>query len=281
MSWVRLDDLFGDHPKIEELTDPAFRLHIRAACYSSRHNLGGLVPRGALDGLARGKKWSSLVDELTSCVIPKKGPLWERRDDGHFQIHDFAQFNFTTVEAGAHQDEIRRKRQEAGRAGGKKSAESRQRCGPSQPTKPSKPEANASKQTRSKPEANPKQTLRSKTKQNEAPIPIPSASNEAVVEATAAANPKQSGEAKVRIHPRWKPSADTLSALEVQMIDAWAIPVLLGRFTAHFSVTQETDTEPGWNQRFAKWASRDWNDPRRRPKQTEANPTGPITEDEL
>ena len=187
MTWVRFDDQFGDHPKIEELSDAAFRLHIRASCYSAKFGLGGVVPKGALAGLARGKRWQRLVAELRRCVIPKKGPLWDQRDDGHFQIHDFGEFNFSAEEEEERAAILREKRREAGRRGGKKSAETRRSSvGSAQPTsKPSDTELEASSEA--KPEAiasaNSKQNASKQTqansKQNEPPIPIPFASSEA------------------------------------------------------------------------------------------------------
>ncbi|MGB1276937.1 MAG: hypothetical protein ACPG77_14420, partial [Nannocystaceae bacterium] len=117
MSWVRVDDNLGDHPKLEELSDAAFRLHIRAMCWSQRHATGGRVPDGSLPGLARGKAIKRLTTELQTCVpIPGKAPLWERVEGG-WQMHDWGDFNSTAEQADERKAEIRRKRQEAGRQG--------------------------------------------------------------------------------------------------------------------------------------------------------------------
>ena len=59
------------------------------------------------------------------------------------------------------------------------------------------------------------------------------------------------------------------------MIPRWAIEAISGRFRAHFAADQnEKRAEHEWNQSFAKWVARDWNDPKRRPVREEPSKSG-------
>ena len=81
MTWVKLDDGFADHPKIERLSADAFRAFVHSLCYSSRHLTDGHIPDAALQRIAR----RSAVRELEGCG------LWERNGDG-IVIHDYLEF---------------------------------------------------------------------------------------------------------------------------------------------------------------------------------------------
>ncbi len=52
MTWVRLDDGFADHPKLEQISDYAFRLHVSAMCWSSRRGTDGRISKRDLYTLA-------------------------------------------------------------------------------------------------------------------------------------------------------------------------------------------------------------------------------------
>ena len=81
MTWVKLDDGFADHPKIERLSSDAFRAFVRSLCYASRHLTDGRIPDAALRILAR----RAIIREL------EVSGLWERNGDG-IVIHDYLEF---------------------------------------------------------------------------------------------------------------------------------------------------------------------------------------------
>lgn len=56
MAWLRIDDRFASHPKIGELSDREFRVHVRVLCYCALHQTGGSIPASAyaeVPGLTR------------------------------------------------------------------------------------------------------------------------------------------------------------------------------------------------------------------------------------
>ena len=83
MGWLRLDDRFPDNPKVEMLTDRAFRLHIRGLCYCSEHLTDGGVPRTVA------RRWGSPKHFLE--LIASR--IWEDGTDGRYHIHDYLEYN--------------------------------------------------------------------------------------------------------------------------------------------------------------------------------------------
>lgn len=81
MTWVRLDDNFADHPKVDGLSDGAFRLHVAALCHSGRYLTDGAVT-------------AATARRLTPYYKPKQpaelvgAGLWEETRDG-WAIHDY------------------------------------------------------------------------------------------------------------------------------------------------------------------------------------------------
>src|SRR5262245_15432421 len=88
VSYVQLDDNFATHPKIEELTDREFRVHVRALCYCARHRTNGRLPV------------SSAIRGMNEKVIARMLDLglWEFHSGEGLGIHDFAEFNGTALE---------------------------------------------------------------------------------------------------------------------------------------------------------------------------------------
>lgn len=104
MSWLTLDDNMPDHPKIRGLTDRAFRLHVYALCYCSRHLTDGVIPASACRGVVDNS--SRYCREL----VAKK--LWQSRGEV-FEIHDYLDWNKSRAEV----ENQRKLNQEAGRKG--------------------------------------------------------------------------------------------------------------------------------------------------------------------
>ncbi len=90
MGWVYLDDRFTEHPKVQALSDAAFRLHVAALCMARRDmsaRCPGGVNRVALPSLARGsRRRAQWAAELV------RAGLWETHPDG-WVIHDWAEWN--------------------------------------------------------------------------------------------------------------------------------------------------------------------------------------------
>lgn len=87
MPWVKLDDHFPDHPKVESLSDGAFRLHVSGMCHAARHLSDGRIRPGRVSRLMDGYKPRYLDELLTAGV-------WERNGTGYL-IHDFTEWNKT------------------------------------------------------------------------------------------------------------------------------------------------------------------------------------------
>jgi hypothetical protein len=121
MPFIRLSDNYIDHPKIEPLSDGAFRLWHEMLAYSRRHQTDGLVPRTTLLGLKSYK--SKRLDELMSDT--RNGlpiiPLIAKVDGFGFKLHDYLQWNPSKdeendrrAEAKARMRDTRERRKEVG-----------------------------------------------------------------------------------------------------------------------------------------------------------------------
>ncbi len=87
MGWLRLDDAFGDHPKIAGLSARAFKAHVLGLLYCARQRTDGFVP-AALAPTGR------LLHELTTAG------LWTATRRG-YTIHDFLEYNPSRAETDA------------------------------------------------------------------------------------------------------------------------------------------------------------------------------------
>lgn len=104
MTWVRIDDEFGEHPKIAALSSPAFRAHVLALCYCNRNLTDGYIP------LSVAKMLTGSARRLTELV---EGELWERDENGGYQIHDYLEYNPPREWV----EDQRKKRSDAGKKG--------------------------------------------------------------------------------------------------------------------------------------------------------------------
>lgn len=83
VSWARLDDGFPDHPKIEGLSDRAFRAHVTAICYCAANLTDGFVSETAAK---RCRIRPQTADKLIAAG------LWKRTVNG-WQINDYLDYN--------------------------------------------------------------------------------------------------------------------------------------------------------------------------------------------
>jgi len=146
MPWAKLDDQFFFNRKVTQCDGYARSFHVAGIVYCSGQLTDGFVPKAAVT-LVFGMTGFDFDKQMLEQVLEQllDTGLWERCNGG-YQIHDYLEYNPTREEAIATRDA----RAEAGRRGGKASAERR--------------EANA--------QANSQQML----KQNPTPSPSPSPS---------------------------------------------------------------------------------------------------------
>jgi hypothetical protein len=85
MPYLMMDDNFADHPKIDGLSDGAFRLHVAAMCYAAKHLTDGAIPAVRVPRLTPRYR-PALLKELL------KIGLWVEHDQD-YRIHDFLQWN--------------------------------------------------------------------------------------------------------------------------------------------------------------------------------------------
>ena len=98
MPYLNTDDGFPDHPKVEQLSDAAYRLHSCGMHYAAKHLTDGLIPERRVRRLVPRFRTSAL-DELLA------GEVWHlggqgcgtktclKGDEGEYVVHDFLQWN--------------------------------------------------------------------------------------------------------------------------------------------------------------------------------------------
>lgn len=87
MSWACLDDGFADHPKVLGLSDPSFRLHVAAMCWSARRGTDGVIEQIDLRVLIAMVRGEPKISEL------EEAELWDPRPEGGWTIHDWHKYN--------------------------------------------------------------------------------------------------------------------------------------------------------------------------------------------
>lgn len=102
MTWVKLDDGFYDHPKVEDLTLAAVGLWTLCASYCGKHLSNGYVSYARVSRLGG---TDDLIDELVDAG------LWEHTDRG-IQFHDWDKYQPTrqSVEDKRAQDRERQRK---------------------------------------------------------------------------------------------------------------------------------------------------------------------------
>ena len=97
MPYLNLDDNYPDHPKVEALSDAAYRFHGACLFYAVRFRLDGYLTIGQLRARPR---WSrrSEGELIDGDLLHAPGDLCESKDcppdDGtRYRLHDFLQWN--------------------------------------------------------------------------------------------------------------------------------------------------------------------------------------------
>lgn len=101
MPWVRLDDHFDEHRKVEPLSDGAFRAFVESLCVSNRN-----LHDGYFEQAAAHKRWPRrAIKELVS-----RG-LWDVVEGG-YQVHDYTQYQMSSDQILAERAAARQRMQE-------------------------------------------------------------------------------------------------------------------------------------------------------------------------
>ena len=99
MSWTNIDDRIMSHPKMKRATklrgDAAWCMWSRGLVYTNAYDLDGRVPRDVIDELTTDRKPFDVAQTLVDVG------LWESRDDGDYQVHDFADYNDSRLDRDA------------------------------------------------------------------------------------------------------------------------------------------------------------------------------------
>lgn len=85
MPWLRIEDNFAEHPKVIDLSDAAFRLHVTALCHCARNLTDGFMSDKAIRHAAA-KTATPMVRELVGAK------LWIRTAGGYV-VHDYLKYN--------------------------------------------------------------------------------------------------------------------------------------------------------------------------------------------
>lgn len=85
MPYLNLDDNFADHPKVDALTDGAFRLHVAGLCYCAKNTTNGVVEAYRVPRLTRTYKKTQVTELMNA-------RLWMPHSMG-FEIHDYLDWN--------------------------------------------------------------------------------------------------------------------------------------------------------------------------------------------
>jgi hypothetical protein len=103
--WVAFHDEMDEHPKVEPLTDAAYRAWHRLIFYCHRRNLDGRIPKHRWDALRQ-----SIRTELTKVQPGQKWPLVDVSDATGAVLHDYLDWQRSA-------DEIDAARQDASKGG--------------------------------------------------------------------------------------------------------------------------------------------------------------------
>ena len=94
MPWLRIDDGFTEHEKVEGLSDRAFRLHVHALCLCAR-----LLTDGRVSDTNLGKLAAALhTRDVTRYVAELVGArLWSAHNRGGYKIKDYLDYNPSSI----------------------------------------------------------------------------------------------------------------------------------------------------------------------------------------
>lgn len=114
MPWVRFDDNTPDNPKIDALSDQAFRLWFNSICYANRNLTDGFVPTARVPRLTSNYKHAYMAELI-------EAGRWHKEHDG-IRIHDYLNSQFSAAQIAEQREREREKKARQRAAGGRKTA---------------------------------------------------------------------------------------------------------------------------------------------------------------
>jgi len=97
MPYLNLDDNYPDHPKVEALSDAAYRFHGACMFYAARFQLDGYLRQAQLRGR---RNWSTKTERelVNERLLHPPGDVCESQkcpldDEERYRLHDFFQWN--------------------------------------------------------------------------------------------------------------------------------------------------------------------------------------------
>lgn len=98
MAYLNTDDQYPEHPKVEPLTDGAYRLHSSAMHYAARHLTDGAVPAAKLRRLVPHYRGTQLVELVAAGLLHPPGEACDTKlcrpgGDDEYVLHDFLEWN--------------------------------------------------------------------------------------------------------------------------------------------------------------------------------------------
>lgn len=96
--YLNVDDEFPDHPKVDALSDGAFRLHVAGMAYGAKNLSDGIVPEGRVARLTPGYRPAQLAELVKARVWHRGGQGCATEtclagQAGEYVVHDFLQWN--------------------------------------------------------------------------------------------------------------------------------------------------------------------------------------------
>jgi len=98
MAWLKIDDGFAEHPRVEKLSSRAFRLHVTALCQCARKLTDGHIT----DTDARVARLVANAGTRAILELEEAG-LWERNGRG-WVVRDYLDYNPSAEQVKAERD---------------------------------------------------------------------------------------------------------------------------------------------------------------------------------
>lgn len=167
MAWVRLDDQFAEHPKMQAAGPLGRDLQVSALCYANRNLTDGYIPRATARRLADIDDLPVTAQDVIDRLV--QVGAWIKVAGG-YRIHDYTDYQPTKEQVLAEREQ----KQAAGRKGGLAAASKRR----------SRTTASATADATAPAQADAQAERVAESKQKRSPVPVPTASKEAVTPPT-------------------------------------------------------------------------------------------------
>lgn len=99
MAWFKLDDHFGNHPKVNKAGNAATGLWVRCATYCAEYLTDGHIPPEVARSYGKPREINALLD----------AGLWIQNGDGGYVIPDYLEFNPSRAQVEADRDAARQR----------------------------------------------------------------------------------------------------------------------------------------------------------------------------